>query len=107
MRQARISDGDELEQACAHSCKVLSLHAEGCGRAAQAQRVGALAEPARRPAAVLARQRENHSLCRAQESVGASERVMEYLERPPAPQLAPGATLPSFSGRVRPRRRAW
>lgn len=36
----------------------------------------------------------------AQESVGASERVMEYLDRQPAAQLNSGATLPSFSGRV-------
>ena len=37
-----------------------------------------------------------------QESVGASERVMEYLDRPPAAQLGTGRMLPSFSGRARP-----
>ena len=34
------------------------------------------------------------------ESIGASERVMEHLDRPPAQQLASGRVLPSFSGRV-------
>ena len=34
--------------------------------------------------------------------MGASERVMEYLDRPPAAQLGTGRTLPSFSGRARP-----
>lgn len=36
------------------------------------------------------------------ESIGASERVMDYLDRGAAPQLSPGRTLPGFSGRVRP-----
>ena len=35
------------------------------------------------------------------ESIGASERVMEYLDRPPAPQLSGGRVLPYFTGRVR------
>ncbi len=34
------------------------------------------------------------------ESIGASERVMDYLDRGAAPQLSSGRTLPSFSGRV-------
>ncbi|CAL8468057.1 g7596 [Coccomyxa elongata] len=34
------------------------------------------------------------------ESIGASERVMDYLDRGAAPQLSPGRTLPGFSGRV-------
>jgi ABC-type multidrug transport system fused ATPase/permease subunit len=34
------------------------------------------------------------------ESIGASERVMEYLDRPPAQQLSSGRTLPEFTGRV-------
>ncbi|GFR44975.1 hypothetical protein Agub_g6285, partial [Astrephomene gubernaculifera] len=34
------------------------------------------------------------------EAVGASERVVTMLGAPPAPQTAPGATLPAFSGRV-------
>ena len=36
------------------------------------------------------------------ESIGASERVMEFLDKPPAAQLAPGRVLPQFSGSVRP-----
>ena len=36
------------------------------------------------------------------ESIGASERVMEFLDKPPAAQLAPGRVLPHFSGSVRP-----
>ena len=35
------------------------------------------------------------------ESIGASERVMGYLDRPPAPQLSGGRVLPYFTGRVR------
>jgi ABC-type multidrug transport system fused ATPase/permease subunit len=37
------------------------------------------------------------------ETVGASERVMELLARPPAPQLAPGTVPPmeSYRGHVR------
>ncbi|GLI70491.1 hypothetical protein VaNZ11_015397, partial [Volvox africanus] len=34
------------------------------------------------------------------EAVGASERVVAMLEAPPAPQIAAGATLPSFRGQV-------
>ena len=34
------------------------------------------------------------------EAIGASERVMYYLDKPPAPQIAAGQTLPSWSGRV-------
>ena len=36
------------------------------------------------------------------EAIGASERVMFYLDKPPAPQIAGGQTLPSWSGQVRP-----
>lgn len=34
------------------------------------------------------------------EAIGASERVMYYLDRPPAPQIAAGQKLPSWSGKV-------
>ena len=34
------------------------------------------------------------------ESIGASERVMEYLDRDIAPQLSKGRTLPDFRGKV-------
>jgi len=34
------------------------------------------------------------------EAIGASERVMYYLDKPPAPQIAAGPTLPSWSGKV-------
>ena len=34
------------------------------------------------------------------ESIGASERVMEFLDKPCAPQLAAGRVLPNFSGAV-------
>ena len=34
------------------------------------------------------------------ESIGASERVMEYLDREYAPQLCSGRVLPEFQGRV-------
>ena len=34
------------------------------------------------------------------ESIGASERVMEYLDRDIAPQLSKGRTLPDFCGKV-------
>lgn len=34
------------------------------------------------------------------ESIGASERVMDYLDRGVAPQLSSGRTVPNFSGRV-------
>lgn len=34
------------------------------------------------------------------EAIGASERVMYYLDRPPAPQIAAGCKLPSWSGKV-------
>ena len=34
------------------------------------------------------------------EAIGASERVMEYLDHPPAPQILPGIVPSSFSGRV-------
>lgn len=34
------------------------------------------------------------------ESIGASERVMEYLDRQAAPQLSSGRTLPNFTGKV-------
>ena len=34
------------------------------------------------------------------ESIGASERVMEFLDKPAAPQLAAGRILPNFSGTV-------
>lgn len=34
------------------------------------------------------------------ESIGASERVMEFLDKPPAPQLAAGRILPDFTGKV-------
>ena len=34
------------------------------------------------------------------ESIGASERVMEFLDKPCAPQLAVGRVLPNFSGTV-------
>ena len=34
------------------------------------------------------------------ESIGASERVMDYLDRGAAPQLCSGRILPDFSGRV-------
>ena len=36
------------------------------------------------------------------EAIGASERVMYYLDRPPAPQIAAGRKLPSWSGKVHP-----
>ena len=34
------------------------------------------------------------------ESIGASERVMEYLDREYAPQLCSGRVLPNFQGKV-------
>ena len=34
------------------------------------------------------------------ESIGASERVMEYLDREYAPQLCSGRILPNFQGKV-------
>lgn len=34
------------------------------------------------------------------EAIGASERVMYYLDKPPAPQIAAGRKLPSWSGKV-------
>lgn len=34
------------------------------------------------------------------EAVGASERVMYYLDKPAAPQIAAGRKLPSWSGKV-------
>ena len=34
------------------------------------------------------------------ESIGASERVMEFLDKPCAPQLAAGRLLPGFTGTV-------
>ena len=34
------------------------------------------------------------------ESIGASERVMEYLDRDYAPQLSSGRILQNFQGRV-------
>ena len=34
------------------------------------------------------------------ESIGASERVMEFLDKPSAPQLATGRKLTNFSGTV-------
>lgn len=34
------------------------------------------------------------------EAIGASERVMFYLDKPSAPQIAAGQTLPSWSGKV-------
>ena len=34
------------------------------------------------------------------ESIGASERVMEYLDRDIAPQLSQGRILPHFRGKV-------
>ena len=34
------------------------------------------------------------------ESIGASERVMEYLDRETAPQLSKGRILPDFTGKV-------
>lgn len=36
------------------------------------------------------------------EAIGASERVMYYLDRPPAPQIGAGRKLPSWSGKVHP-----
>ena len=41
------------------------------------------------------------------EALGASERVIGYLDLPPAPQVAPGVTLPDWSGRVRLPLRPW
>ena len=35
------------------------------------------------------------------EALGASERVIGYLDLSPAPQIASGAVLPDWSGRVR------
>lgn len=35
------------------------------------------------------------------EALGASERVISYLDAPPAPQIAPGTLLPNFTGLVR------
>ena len=35
------------------------------------------------------------------EALGASERVIGYLDLAPAPQIASGVTLPAWSGRVR------
>jgi ABC-type multidrug transport system fused ATPase/permease subunit len=35
------------------------------------------------------------------EALGASERVIGYLDLAPAPQIASGVTLPTWSGRVR------
>jgi len=37
------------------------------------------------------------------EALGASERVIGYLDLPPAPQVAQGLTLPDWSGRVSPK----
>ena len=37
------------------------------------------------------------------EAIGASERVIEYLDHPPAPQIQPGTVPDSFSGQVMPR----
>ena len=34
------------------------------------------------------------------EALGASERVISYLDRPPAPQISPGRTLPHWDGKV-------
>ena len=34
------------------------------------------------------------------EAIGASERVMYYLDKPSAPQIASGRKLPSWSGKV-------
>lgn len=34
------------------------------------------------------------------ESIGASERVMEFLDTPAAPQIAAGRVLPNFSGQA-------
>lgn len=34
------------------------------------------------------------------EAIGASERVMYYLDKPPAPQIAAGRIVPSWSGKV-------
>ena len=34
------------------------------------------------------------------EAIGASERVMYYLDKPSAPQIAAGRKLPSWSGKV-------
>ena len=34
------------------------------------------------------------------EAVGASERIIDYLDAPSAPQLAPGRVVPNFTGRV-------
>jgi len=34
------------------------------------------------------------------EALGASERVISYLDAPPAPQIAPGTPLPNFTGLV-------
>lgn len=34
------------------------------------------------------------------ESIGASERVMEYLDREHAPQLSKGRILQNFTGKV-------
>ena len=34
------------------------------------------------------------------EAIGASERVIEYLDHPPAPQIQPGTVPSSFSGQV-------
>ena len=34
------------------------------------------------------------------EAIGASERVMFYLDKPSAPQIAAGSTLPAWSGQV-------
>lgn len=38
----------------------------------------------------------------SQEALGASERVISYLDAPAAPQIAPGKPLPAFSGQVLP-----
>ena len=35
------------------------------------------------------------------EALGASERVISYLDRPPAPQIAAGRVLPDWTGKVR------
>lgn len=44
--------------------------------------------------------RQRHSL-HQQEALGASERVISYLDAPEAPQIASGKPLPEFSGQVR------
>ena len=34
------------------------------------------------------------------EAIGASERVIEYLDHPPAPQIQPGTVPAAFTGQV-------